>query len=249
MDYPSLGECGESVSRLTDTLIDQGLGGLPGVGPIIKGAHQVDSADKRSHAQAKRDRIKRWKRTNSGTLTVQECAQLWVDAGGKEEDAPMAAAITRPESGGSVDIVNSIGATGLWQIHPGGPQYKNAWRNARAAVAKRRAKPHTWGPNPWAVCHDAACSNLAAAAALVGKVQDEGGILPDSIPSPSDVGDGVAGAITAVFEPIGSFFKIITDADTWIRIGKVLLGAILILLAINYISGGGSIASKAAKAF
>lgn len=190
----------------------------------------------------KRDRIKRWKSINSGTLTTEECAQLWVDAGGKPEDAPMAAAITRPESGGRVDIVNSIGATGLWQIHPGGPQYKNAWNNARAAVAKRRAKPNTWGPNPWAVCHDGACSNLAGEAAKIGK-PDNGGILPD-IPNPltDPLGglDAIASAIRNIGEAMLGILKIFTeiltkiaDPNTWLDALKIGAGIALVFMGLK----------------
>lgn len=195
-------------------------------------------------------RIRKWKATNSGTLTTDEAAQLWVDAGGDKNDAPMAAAITRPESGGQVDIVNSIGATGLWQIHPGGAQYTNAWNNAKAAVAKRRASKNKWGPNPWAVCHDAKCSNLQSQADAIAahmKHLDVGGV---SVPTPGQAVDSVGNAIAAVVKPIGDFFKIVSDPATWIRIGKVLLGAIILLFVVNQLSGGAVMGSarRAARA-
>jgi hypothetical protein len=155
----------------------------------------------------------------------------------------MAAVITRPESGGRVDVVNGIGATGLWQIHPGGPQYKNAWRNARAAVTKRRLAGR-WGPNPWAVCHDASCSNLSQeAAALSKRLHLDSGIidLGGAVDAVNPV-DDVADAIMTVVKPIGDFFKIITSADTWIRIGKVLLGALILLFIFNELSKGTALA-------
>lgn len=54
-----------------------------------------------------------------------------------------------------------------------------------------------------------------------------------------DAVDNVGEAITTVFKPIADFFKIITSADTWIRVGKVLLGALLLLLAVEFLTGGG----------
>jgi hypothetical protein len=67
-------------------------------------------------------------------------------AGGPAAVADTAAAIALAESGGDPGIVNSIGATGLWQIHPGGSQYLDPMANARAAVAKYRA---AGGFSPW----------------------------------------------------------------------------------------------------
>jgi hypothetical protein len=82
----------------------------------------------------------------SGHYTAPELAALWIQAGGPASVADTAAAIAIAESGGDPGIVNSIGATGLWQIHPGGPQYLPPMANARAAVAKYRA---AGGFTPW----------------------------------------------------------------------------------------------------
>ncbi len=69
------------------------------------------------------------------TLTQNQLAALWVSAGGAPSQAKLMAAIAMAESGGR-DVVNSIGATGYWQIHPGGSQYLDPMTNARAAVSK-----------------------------------------------------------------------------------------------------------------
>ena len=67
---------------------------------------------------------------------------LWIQAGGAAAWAPtMAAVALGAESGGDPTIVNSIGATGLWQIlisaHPQytTAQMQNPLENAKAAVA------------------------------------------------------------------------------------------------------------------
>jgi hypothetical protein len=71
-----------------------------------------------------------------GTYDKAALRRLWVRAGGNPSQAGLMAAIALAESGGNPGIVNSIGATGLWQIHPGGNQYLNPLTNAKTAVAK-----------------------------------------------------------------------------------------------------------------
>lgn len=214
--------------------------------PITQDPKRVEEANAR---------IERWKQIDSGTLSTLQCAQLWVDAGGSEEDAPMAAVITRPESGGRVAVVNSIGATGLWQIHPGGEQYKNAWNNAKAAVSKRKGAGK-WGPNPWAVCRDGACSNLQSQAdALAKKIARRGGLnlppssvtgsggglLPDiGIPNPLSGLDAIASAIRNIGEALLGILKIylevlrkIADPQTYIDALKIFGGIILVYMGLK----------------
>jgi TP901 family phage tail tape measure protein len=71
-----------------------------------------------------------------GDFNKRELMRLWVRAGGAPRMANLMAAIALAESGGRSGIVNSIGATGLWQIHPGGSQYLDPLTNARTAVSK-----------------------------------------------------------------------------------------------------------------
>lgn len=75
-----------------------------------------------------------------GKYNVASLAQLWRAAGGPANMARLMGAIAMAESGGDPNIVNSIGATGLWQIHPGGDQYKDPMTNARTAVMKYRTQ-------------------------------------------------------------------------------------------------------------
>lgn len=215
------------------------------------------------------DRRERWRRTNRGTLSAVEVAQLWVDAGGPADAAAMASVVSKHESRRRVTargpLTRGHRAIGLMQIYPDGPV--NAWENMKAAVAKYEAS----GWQPWSVCnggsavgdHDAyaagtkGCENLAKEAArLDRKLRRGGGILEgisgDFGSSQSGFGDvdlnpidDVAGAIAAVFEPLGDFFKIITSADTWIRVGKVLLGAlILLIVAVELMGGANRLARK-----
>lgn len=71
-----------------------------------------------------------------GDFSKQQLMRLWVRAGGNPGMANLMAAIALAESGGNSQIVNSIGATGLWQIHPGGSQYLDPLTNAKTAVYK-----------------------------------------------------------------------------------------------------------------
>lgn len=73
-----------------------------------------------------------------GHYNKSQLAQLWIQAGGPPDVANLMAAIALAESGGNPSIVNSIGASGLWQIHPGEPGDLNPLTNARDAVSKYR---------------------------------------------------------------------------------------------------------------
>jgi tape measure domain-containing protein len=75
-----------------------------------------------------------------GHYSKAQLKRLWVKAGGDPRMANLMAAIALAESGGDANIVNGIGATGLWQIHPGGAKYKDPLTNARTAVHKLRTQ-------------------------------------------------------------------------------------------------------------
>ena len=82
---------------------------------------------------------------SAGHLSKAQLAALWIRAGGPRGVANTAAAIALAESGGDPKIVNSIGASGLWQIHPAEPGSLNALQNARQAVRKYSES----GWRPW----------------------------------------------------------------------------------------------------
>lgn len=68
--------------------------------------------------------------------TYAQLEGLWINAGGPKKLAPVMAAIAMAESGGCSAALNSIGACGLWQIHPRQSGCLDAVTNARMAVAK-----------------------------------------------------------------------------------------------------------------
>ncbi len=78
------------------------------------------------------------------TYSFAQLEELWIDAGGNKDLAPLMAGVAIVESGGRTDAYNASGASGLWQIEvplhdaviPGGAgNVFNAEANAKAAVA------------------------------------------------------------------------------------------------------------------
>lgn len=102
--------------------------------------------------------------------TAAQIYQLALQAGWTGQDAINMTAIALAESGGNTSVVNSIGATGLWQIYNGKVQNgltDPTWRanmqdplqNARAAYAKWAAasKTQCGGYWPWASYDEGPC--------------------------------------------------------------------------------------------
>ncbi len=78
--------------------------------------------------------------------SIKQLEDLWVHAGGDPKKKRLMAAIAMAESRGDPGAVNpKSGATGLWQIHPGGARYRDPLANARAAVGKL----HRQGLGAW----------------------------------------------------------------------------------------------------
>jgi Transglycosylase SLT domain len=76
------------------------------------------------------------------TYTYAQLEELWEEAGGPSDVAPLMAAIAMAESSGNSNAYNSSGASGLWQIlgapdgWTGSTDWFNPITNAQAAVAK-----------------------------------------------------------------------------------------------------------------
>ena len=101
-------------------------------------------------------------------LTATQIYNIAREAGFSDQDATNATAIALAESGGNTNVVNSIGAMGLFQIYDG--SYPSASRiaamqdplaNARAALAKFQASQQTTcgGWWPWASYNEGPCHN------------------------------------------------------------------------------------------
>jgi hypothetical protein len=81
----------------------------------------------------------------AGKYSQADISALWIAAGGPPEQAEIAGAVGMAESGGDPNVVNSIGAGGLMQIHPPEPNYLDPQTNMRIAVRKWRES----GWQPW----------------------------------------------------------------------------------------------------
>lgn len=75
-----------------------------------------------------------------GMYSKRALMSLWSRVNPGLGNPNLMAAIALAESGGDPSIVNSIGAGGLWQIHPPEPNYLNPTTNARIAGRKLRTQ-------------------------------------------------------------------------------------------------------------
>src|SRR5271170_4820603 len=73
-------------------------------------------------------------------LRKSELEVLWLTENPGNGDPHLMAAIALAESAGETTVVNSIGACGLWQIHPSQPGCTNPITNARQAGVKLRTQ-------------------------------------------------------------------------------------------------------------
>jgi hypothetical protein len=127
--------------------------------------------------------------TSTGRWGFHDLARLWVQAGGPVSIAGLMAAIALAESNGDPNAVNpESGATGFWQIHPGGAQYKDPLTNARTAVAKYRSQ----GLGAWEAYTNGAYKRYLPASGGGGGV---GGVLASAA---GDAGGAISGAGHAI---------------------------------------------------
>lgn len=189
--------------------------------------------------------------STTGTLNYDQLKALWekhaTGAAATKGVSTVAAAIALAESGGRPQV-NSIGATGYWQIHPGGSQYLDGDANAAAAVAKYNAAVAAGkdGFTPWTTYTGADTPNHE-------KTYKK--YLPKGF-SWGDVGKGVLGILspgTAIVDgvlgatplgaakdaasgvaSVGDFLGKLSDPHMWLRIGLVVGGAVCILLGLIF---------------
>lgn len=203
---------------------------------------------------------------SSGTLSDAQIAGAAKAAGFSGEALAKAVAVALAESGGNPRAHNAVppdNSYGLWQINmlgSMGPARRKQFglssnsqlfdpvTNAKAAYAIS-----SQGKNfrPWTTYTSGAYLRyLSRARKAAG--------------NPSSAPGGVAGATPAGFIPgldeVTTFFDILTDSGTWIRVGMFVAGGILLLLGLFKLSGqtdkamalldfvpGGKVAKKAVK--
>lgn len=172
-----------------------------------------------------------------GPYTFSMLEQLWVLHGGPKGVAPVAAAIALAESGGNPHVVNGVGATGLWQIHPGGSQYLDPNVNAAAAVAKFKGAGNKF--TPW---------TTYTGADTPGHRKTYLDFLPGGTSTLGPPGSGIPGvdsgmnAAADAITSVPKFLAKISDPEFLKRAGFVILGFVVLIMALalfgrQYVSG------------
>lgn len=179
-------------------------------------------------------------KVKGGTYSFSQLRSLWIEAGGPGgTTADIAAAIALAESGGRASVVNRIGATGLWQIHPGGRQYLDPRANARAAVAKYRGAGNKF--TPWTTFTGA---DTPGHRKTYKDFLPKQGIPGSAIPGVDETVQGASDAASVVPRFLNSLGSAIFSKDWWIRAGLVLLGIIALAFGI-YLLGREFVTSQA----
>jgi hypothetical protein len=181
------------------------------------------------------------------TLNVKQLMALARNAGFSEEQAPTMAAIAMAESSGRASVVNSIGATGLWQInqpvhvkaHPTWTQgwLKDPGNNAKAA----KAIYDTQGLRAWTVYTSGAYKKYLPTSSVIQSVYGDlpkwlmsigESVLGTTEKAGKSVGQVISlpGQVTDFFDaaeaPIRSLMWLFNPAS-WVRIIAVIAGFIL----------------------
>jgi hypothetical protein len=189
-------------------------------------------------------------------LTIDQLAALAHSAGFTADQSRTMAAIAMAESSGNVTVVNSIGATGLWQINqPVWDKQYPSWtkaylqdplNNAKAAKTVFDAK----GLTAWTVYTSGAYKKYLPSQSLVDQaISQAGNLLKDITGGVSNLGNDAKGllgqvlqlpsqvtdALSAMEAPLKAVMWFLNPAS-WVRIlagvfGFLLLGAGIFTLA------------------
>lgn len=114
------------------------------------------------------------------------------------------------------DVAKALGITGLGKV-----TYKPVWKINLKDFA-------------------AAGGTQAAYETMVGgkAATDESGVKGGGIPNPLSGLDGVARAIAGAVAVLGKIVADVTDPKVWLRIGEILFGAVLLIIALDKLTGG-----------
>jgi hypothetical protein len=175
---------------------------------------------------------------------------LWVQNNSHSSANPVImTAIALAESSGNPEEVNSIGACGLWQIHPYEEGCLNPATNAKQAGQKFASQGYgawtTYKTGAYKVELPLVETSLREAGAA-GKSTAEGvgflgiGVGPNVAPEASETVRKAAEAAVSWTGELGEILKFLSSSSGWLRIGKVILGGVVILIAIEEISKVGT---------
>jgi Transglycosylase SLT domain len=181
---------------------------------------------------------------------------LWAATNPGNGDPHLMAAIALAESSGNPSSLNSIGACGLWQIHPYEAGCLSPTTNARMAGGKLKSQ----GLTAWETYTNGAYKQYYTGVSSGGTIRDAG-LLEDIAPglggpvekflgegkttSPGEtfgeLGENPLGAspltggTSGVLGGLGEIDKVLsllTSTKGWVRIGKVLVGIFLLLAGV-----------------
>lgn len=174
------------------------------------------------------------------TLTDAQIAGLAKGVGLSGDALVKAVAIALAESSGRSDVLGpptTYGrAVGVWQIMPLAGRPSTAQLKDPNVNAQQMFKISNGGKNwkPWeAYTNGSYFAFLPRAKKAAGNPDTSSG----STASPANVQQ--AGLMDGISQ-VGDFFEFISDPNTWMRLGMLVAGGTLVLVALFQISGQGS---------
>src|SRR5205085_11630367 len=161
-------------------------------------------------------------------FTKKELEELWIAVNGNYGNPHLMAAIALAESSGNSQEVNSIGACGLWQIHP----YQNGCLDPITNAKQARQKLKEQGLKAWTTYTEGQYKKFLTGpttknASLESFLEGEGlakefGELPPNIPEVQKQLEKKAGNPLSPIEDLGNAFKgfvevmkFLTSAEGW----------------------------------
>lgn len=157
---------------------------------------------------------------------------------------PTAIAIIQAESGGNSAArnVNTDGSIdrGLWQINnKAHPEVSDAcaFNPECSTLAALRISNQGKNFTPWTTFVSGAYQKfLQAGGSTVPAPNADSGFLGTGIGSPSGLPNPLS-SISDISSALSAFFNFLTDIQTWIRIGKALGGAVLLIMGLRTLTG------------
>jgi hypothetical protein len=166
---------------------------------------------------------------------------IWATANPGNGNPHLMAAIALAESGGSATVTNSIGACGLWQIHPYEAGCTSPMVNARMAGEKLRSQGlgawETYTNGSYKQFYNGPTTKDAQFLGIPGVPNPFGGFgekneneLFKEVEEGSNTAKSLGKAAVGGVEGAGKLIELLTTKQGWIRLGKLLIGSFLLLV-------------------
>jgi len=169
--------------------------------------------------------------------TTVKLSRIIAKAGWNGQNAQLARAVALAESGGDPLIVNGSGAVGLFQIlerahigQHGTPKTHDAWvKHMQDPIYNAQFAYWLWQDAGQDFHRDWQASESKWGKYRHQSVHDDPDVVVKKNSITSTAGD-VATAAAAPFTAVGDLIGALADPSTYLRIGKGLLGGILVVL-------------------